>query len=89
MVEYPLNVIFSAGIVFFIPLQGYEKRHERAARRKSLYDKIAVCRRLVSFIESVLSVIVKLLAVARRTVPRLSHIRIFPAGNRLPTFQRL
>ena len=25
MVEYPLKVIFSAGIVFFIPLQGYEK----------------------------------------------------------------
>ena len=30
MVEYPLKVIFSAGIVFFIPLQGYEKRHGRA-----------------------------------------------------------
>ena len=46
MVEYPLKVIFSAGIVFFIPLQGYEKRHGRAARRKSLYGKIAVFRRL-------------------------------------------
>ena len=52
MVEYPLKVIFSAGIVFFIPLQGYEKRNGRAAQRKLLYGKIAVFRRLVCLLKA-------------------------------------
>lgn len=82
------NDIFNGHFFIFILLKRHIKNTAIFLYVKLSHVKIAVFRRLVMLFESVFSIIVKWLAVARRTVLRLLHNQIFREDIRLSTFQQ-